>query len=218
MAEPNQDFERDMLVREADWTWSEMQDFNRLVQRYRYLYIAALFASVGWSLGQAIGTKDPNAGALTNLALRPDVAGILCVVPMINVVFALLTLEAARKVQALARYRFLLAVQLGGKQPIWRWELFRRAGEEGSIRRWENPTNIAFGVLNLIVSVLCFSLASQALPEHRALWWLWSISLTFFIVSLVAIARAGWTRRNENEVAARVEVSYDDLRIRDREH
>lgn len=207
----SEEFERDMLVKEADWVWSEMQDFIRLVQRYRYTYVAALFAAVGWVLGQAVGGPK---NSLFGLATRPDIAGILCLLSMINGVFTLLIMEAARKVQTLARYRVILATRLGREQPIWRWELFRRSGEEGSIRVWENPTNILFGVLNVTVSASCLTLARQATAENLSVSFLWVGSVVFFALVVCAVAWAGWVRRKENEIADPLTTTYDDLRTR----
>ena len=210
MADTNLDFEREMLSKEAEWVCAEMQDFNRLVQRYRYTCVAALFASMGWLLGQAVGH---DAGVLANLPTRPDVAGILCMVPMVVGVFTLLIMEAARKVQALARYRFLLAVKLGERQPVWRWELFRRPGEEGYIRGWENSANLFFTALLFIVCVACYLVSKDGAYQNHLLWWLWKVSLGFFGALLVAIAFAAWPRRWANDVADPVVRPYERLRI-----
>lgn len=58
---------------EAEWTYNEMQDFVRLIQRYRGTYVTAIFVSVGWMLGQMLGVGTPGAASGAQPApLRPD--------------------------------------------------------------------------------------------------------------------------------------------------
>lgn len=39
---------RELQLKEADWVYQDMEDFVRLVQRYRGLFITVVFAAVGW--------------------------------------------------------------------------------------------------------------------------------------------------------------------------
>src|SRR5262245_34086942 len=57
---------RSLQLREAQWVWSEMEDFVRLIQRYRGLYVTAIFASIGWLLSQVVtvSRQTPAADAL----------------------------------------------------------------------------------------------------------------------------------------------------------
>jgi hypothetical protein len=180
MSDESFDRETQLLLKEAEWTWSEMEDFVRLVQRYRSLYVTALFVSIGWVLGQALGvapgTADPASSQVTSqgaalpttevvllrLRERPDIAAVLCIIPMLNAIFFLLMMEAARHLQSLARYRYLLGWKLAHNTgPIWRWELWKET-REGSVRAWTNPSNVFLGLLALILTVGCFAFVFPA--------------------------------------------------------
>src|SRR6266498_2528001 len=96
---------------EAEWVTREFEETVRLVQRYRSLYLSAVFISIGWVLGQVINSSSRLASAsqpqdqitLDALRNRPDVAAVLCLVPLVNVLFGLLILEATSQIQSLAR-------------------------------------------------------------------------------------------------------------------
>ena len=150
---------RALQVREAQWVWSEMEDFVRLIQRYRGLYVTAIFASIGWLLGQvatsarAVPQVAPS-DLIVQLSTRVDVAAVLCIVPVLNSFFVALILEAQFHMQSLAQYRFLLARELGRNVgdvgPVWRWELWKQR-PEGSIRPWTIPSNVAFGLTAILL-------------------------------------------------------------------
>ncbi len=70
---------------EAEWVTRELKDFVRLIQRYRALYVTAIFVALGWSLGQVVNT--PGGATIDSFRLRPDVAAILCIVPLLNVFY-----------------------------------------------------------------------------------------------------------------------------------
>lgn len=202
--------ERELLLKEADWVWSEMEDFVKQVQRYRLTYVTALFASIGWVLGQLV---DPQNAALSLEEIRanPAIASVILLIPMLNGLFFILMMEAARQLQSLARYRFLLGCQIGDGLPVWRWELFTRT-REGSIRSWTNPSNIFLGGFALAASIGTFFFINPAVgnPVVNILRWLSAI----YTAALVAAAgRAGWTRRHENDVAAEpTDNTYASLR------
>ncbi len=108
---------------EAEWVTREFEETVRLVQRYRSLYLSAVFISIGWVLGQVINSSSRLASAsqpqdqitLDALRNRPDVAAVLCLVPLVNVLFGLLILEATSQIQSLARHNFVAA------SPSLRW-------------------------------------------------------------------------------------------------
>lgn len=208
-----EDFEERMLLKEADWVWEEMEDFVRLVQRYRSLYVTALFVSIGWVLGQALGAAAAQKGpadALNDLRGRPDIAAVMCVIPMLNAVFFLLMMEAARQIQSLARYRFLLGCKLGDGKPVWRWELWK-THEEGSIRAWTNPSNVFFGALATLLTAGALVFPLPAVRSSGLLAGFWWTAGGFVLAVLVAIIVAGGKRVKANEVADRLQLSYDGL-------
>jgi hypothetical protein len=220
---PDTEFDRSMLLKEAEWTWSETEDFVRLIQRYRSLYVTALFLAIGWSLGQALGvdrsgqqalgvssTGQTPEIALLSLRHRPDIAAILCIVPMLNAVFFLLMIEASRHLQSLARYRFLLGWSLGRGQPVWRWELWRTT-DEGTVRPWTNSSNIFLGLLAIVLTIASFVFPIPAIRVSSFLSALWLVSLVFVASVISAITIAGWRRRRDNQVADSPIIDYDSL-------
>lgn len=188
-----------------------MEDFVRQIQRYRLAYATALFASIGWILGQLV---DPSRATLTldEIRARGPVAGVILLVPMLNGLFFILMMEAARQVQSLARYRFLLACRIGAGVPVWRWELFK-ATPEGSIRSWTNPSNIFIGVMAVFLSLGAFWFVGPAVALYgsvRAMRWFSGIYTAALATSVIV---AGWKRRTENEVADEpTGVTYRTLR------
>ena len=108
-------------------------------------------------------------------------------------------MEAARQVQSLARYRFLLSCKLGGEPPIWRWELFKTTAE-GSIRSWTNPSNIFVGFFALGTSLGAFVFVNPAVGDAvvNTVRWFSGLCVGGLVVT---IGWAGWARRDQNEVA-----------------
>ena len=90
---------RDLQLKEAEWVWSEMEDFVKLIQRYRGLFLTAVFAGIGWVLGQALEAIPPGTEASSNtldaLRRRPDIAAVLCILPILTSFFVVLILEAS---------------------------------------------------------------------------------------------------------------------------
>jgi hypothetical protein len=199
---------------EAEWVTRELEEFVKLIQRYRSLYLSAVFLAIGWVLSQAVATTTNAAPvpplSLDALRLRPDIAAVLCVIPFVNTLFGLLMLEASAQIQTLARYRFLLGFELGGGQPAWRWECWK-SSSHGSIRAWTNPLNMLFTVstVGLTISVLWFSY--PAIPGSKALALLWWSGL--FVNTIVAfiVGTVAYKLRRQNFVAAKPKVTWADL-------
>jgi hypothetical protein len=202
--------DRELLLKESEWAWSEMEDFVRQVQRYRLSYATALFASLGWILGQLV---DPTNQSLTLDAVRArgDIAGVILLVPMLNGLFFLLMMEAAMQVQSLARYRFLLGCALGKGAPVWRWEVFKLT-PEGSIRPWTTPSNIFLAVLVLILTAGTFWFVQPSAASSREVAIFAWLSGTYTAALIVSIGVAGLKRRTQNDVADGIgEFSYASL-------
>lgn len=191
--------DRELILKEAEWVWSEMEDFVRQVQRYRLSYVTAVFASIGWILGQLVDRQNTTLD-LNGLRRNSAVATVILLIPMINGLFFLLMMEAARQIQSLARYRFLLSCELGSKPPVWRWELFK-ATPEGSVRLWTNPSNIFLGLFAVGTSLGSFGFANPAVgdPIVNTVRW---CSVVFTVALSAAVIGAGWPRRYQNDVAA----------------
>lgn len=127
----------------------------------------------------------------------------------------MLMLEAYAQIQSLARYRFILGVELGNGEPGWRWELWRNT-PEGSIRSWTNPTNVfsALVVIGLTVASLWFG--APAAWNNTTIWWVWMISLGFFLALIVVVITVGISRIKVNRVADQPTTRWADLTIRER--
>ncbi len=182
---------REYQLKEADWITEEMKTFVSLIQRYRALYVTAVFLSLGWVLGQVLNALGPNttgaspaqsgSSSVTIDALRnrPDIAVVLCIIILINLLFMMLMLEATANAQCLARYRFLLGYELGEGTPVWRWEIWRTK-PEGSTRQWTVPLNIFYFILGLgfIIGALAFCRPAVKTSDSlilSGLWWFTAI-------------------------------------------
>ena len=202
---------RRMQLREAQWVFAEMQDFVRLTQRYRATYLAAVFAAIGWLLGQALGpgSKEQTLDALRQ---RGDIAAVLCVVPLLNAFFVVLLFEAQFQMQSLARYRFVLGHELGEGSPVWRWELWKET-TEGSYRTWTNPSNIVFGVvaLTLPTAALWFGFPAVWNSHGALLWSFWLFSATVFTALIVLAIVLGITNIDKNTVGRPRRTRWSDL-------
>lgn len=190
--------DRDLRLKEADWVYQEMEDFVKLTERYRALYITAIFAALGWLLGQI--TRSDETILITTVMNRGDVAAVVCALAPLNVLFFSLILEATAKVQSLARYRFLLGWTFGAYRPTWGWEIWKEG--EGSIRHWTNPTNGFFGVFGLLGTLLLLGFPIPAVMHGEwPLVLLYIISVSFSTALLVVVAHLGWKNRRRNSVA-----------------
>jgi hypothetical protein len=213
LCEPHSTSLRELQLKEAEWVWSEMEDFVRLIQRYRGLFISAIFAAAGWLLGQALSaTRAANVQATpqTLLALRqrPDVAAVLCIVPLLTTLFVILMLEAQFQMQSLARYRFLLGVALGGGSPVWRWEKWKET-PEGSVRAYTNPSNVYFGLVALILpgAALWFARPAVAVASSTMLSSFWWGSLGVFVSLVVLAISLGIRNIRKNKVARPIDAN-----------
>lgn len=199
---------------EAEWVTRELGEFVKLIQRYRSLYLTAVFLAVGWVLSQAVATTS-NSLTVPHLSFdalrwRPDIAAVLCVIPFVNALFGLLMLEASAQIQTLARYRFLLGFELGRNEPAWRWECWK-SSRHGSIRSWTNPLNVLFAIstVSLTISVLWFS--HPAIRASTALTVLWWSGLCVNVIVSFVIGILAFTLRHQNFVAADPSVNWADL-------
>lgn len=210
---------------EAEWVARELDEFVKLIQRYRALYVSAIFITVGWVLGQAVGgsggaaSVSPNAGATAPTTLeafrqRPDIAAILCVIPLLNVLFAALVAETYAHMKSLARYRFILGCALGGGAPAWRWELWRET-DEGSTHSWTNPLNIfsAFILFIFTAGALIFPFPAV---WNSASWWLgtlWSLALVLSVALVVVLVVLGRRNQHRNAVADPLTIKWSNLQL-----
>lgn len=215
---------------EAEWVARELDEFVKLIQRYRALYVSAIFLAVGWVLGQAVGGggsatgTPPNAGATPPTTLeafrqRPDIAAVLCVVPLLNVLFAALVAETYAHMKSLARYRFILGCALGDGAPAWRWELWRET-DEGSTHSWTNPLNVfsVFILFILTAGALIFPFPAVWNSGSWWLWVLWSLALILPAALIVVLAVLGKRNRHRNAVADPPTKRWSDLQLANKEN
>jgi hypothetical protein len=200
-------------LKEAEWAWSEMQDFVRQIQRYRLLLITGIFAVVGWTLGQALGASGgqvSSAQGLLVLRRRTDLAVIVFLLPVLTLAYGVLMVEAVEHVRSLARYRFLLGVRLGRGEPVWRWEIWRDE-PEGSWRTISTLANVsaAAAVLALLVFALWF--VKPAVDVNQALWPYWFASSVVTTALFVSLAVFGIQRARTGDVGAPLTLNYEDL-------
>lgn len=195
---------------EAEWVTRELEDFVRLIQRYRALYITAIFLAVGWTLGQA--ASAPGQTSIETFRQRPDVAALLCVIPLLNVFLVALGLEAYHHMKTLARYRFILGFTLGGGMPAWRWERWRET-PEGSTQSWTGPLNILSSIILIMLtaSSLWFPFPAVRNSQTWALRWLWAFALLTVIGLVVVLIVTGIRNRGRNAVADPPSIDWSSL-------
>jgi hypothetical protein len=169
---------------EAEWISNEHDEFIKAIQRYRSLYLTAIFIAFGWALGQVLGSAPTT---LDTLRSRPDVAAVLSILPLISVLLAMLMLEAHAHAADLARYRYLLGRELGGGDPAWRWNLWRERHKQSILRRPTMVLNILSAVLFFFLNATALWFSYPALGTSKRLWVLWGPSLVVF-VGLIAAA------------------------------
>ncbi len=203
---------------EAEWVTRELEECVKLVQRYRSLYLTAVFLAVGWALSQIITATSASSSsgnpvtAMTfdSLRQRPNIAAVLCLVPFINVLFGLLMLEATAQIQSLARYRFLLGFELGGNLPVWRWECWK-SSKHGSVRVWTNPLNVLFTMVIVLLTVAALWFSHPAIGGSRALVGLWWTALGMNLIAAAVIGVVAFKNRRHNSVAAPPPTTWSQL-------
>ncbi len=194
---------------EAEWISQELSEFVKLIQQYRILYLSAVFLGLGWALGQLMGATQPSTGQqqpdpLSVLRMRSDIAVVLCFIPLINVLFALSLLEAAAQVRTLARYRFILGVELGNDSPAWRWEIWK-SSKVGSIGWWTAPLNVVFAAFLALLSAgsLWFAYPAVEHGDSTVLSGLWATALAVPLAVLLGSGIVGWRYRKRTGVPER---------------
>lgn len=182
----------DLQLAEAEWVTNEHDEFIKLIQRYRSLYVTAIFLAFGWVLGQMVGRPS----TLEELRSRTDIAALLSMLPLINVLFALLMLEAHAHAADLARYRFLLGIELGDGEAPWRWNIWREKRRSTILRLPTMSLNMFSAALFLLLTGGTFWFSYPALGSSRWLWLLWGFALFVFIVFLITLGIVGlyWIR------------------------
>jgi hypothetical protein len=173
---------------EAEWISNEHDEFIKAIQRYRSLYLTAIFIAFGWALGQVLGSAGTT---LENLRTRSDVAAVLSVLPLISVLLAMLMLEAHAHAADLARYRFLLGRELNEGSPAWRWNLWRERHKSSILRRPTMVLNILSAVLFFFLNGVALWLSYPALGHSKWLWVLWGPSLIVFVGFMVTAGIVG---------------------------
>lgn len=205
---------------EAEWVSRELDEFVKLIQQYRALYLGAIFLAVGWVLGQAVGggggANSSAAGTppatLESFRYRQDVAAVLCVMPLLSVFFAALVAEAYAHMKSLARYRFILGFALAGGTPAWRWERWRETSE-GSTRSWTNPLNVLSVFILLIFTAVALIFPFPAVWNSSSwwLWALWGLALSLSAGLIVVLVVLGIRNRQRNAVADPPTIQWAEL-------
>lgn len=195
---------------EAEWISRELEDFIRLIQQYRALYLTAIFIAVGWALGQS--ASAPKQDTIESFRARPDVAAILCIIPLLNVFIIAILLEAYHHLKSLARYRFVLGFTLGGGEPAWRWERWRET-PEGSVQSWTGTLNGFSLLLLMLLTVGALWFPIPAVWGSRtwvlpALWLFGVLSVAGLVLLVIVV---GYRNRGRNAVADPPSTRWHDL-------
>jgi len=210
-----------LQLKEAEWIWHETVDSIRLIQRYRGLYVTAVFLSVGWVIGQVLiasinaGNPTPNVPvhqfSLEPLRSREDLAILLIVIAAVNMLFMFLMLESYAYVRSLLRYRFILGYELGGNMPAWRFERWKDT-REGSIRRWTATLNTLFFLICVFVTTTALAFPFPAMKNGnmfiKAAWG--AVVLLFLILAGVTIL-LGLRYRKQAGAASVPTIRWEDL-------
>jgi hypothetical protein len=178
----------DLQRMEAEWVSRELDEFVKLIQQYRNLYVTAIFAALGWALGQVLSSPPTTLQALRS---RQDVAAVLSAIPLINVLFSLLMLEAYAHVGNLARYRFILGLELGRGSPPWRWDLWRDTPGTSVVRSATSALNVFSVIVFLVFTGGALWFAFPAVRTTGWLWVLWGPALLAFLGLLAAALIVG---------------------------
>jgi hypothetical protein len=212
----------DLQRMEAEWVTRELDEFVKLIQQYRSLYLGAIFIAVGWVLGQAVGgggaATSNSAGTtpatLESFRYRQDVAAVLCIVPLLSVFFAAIIAEAYAHMKSLARYRFILGFALGGGVPAWRWERWRDTSE-GSTRSWTSPLNVlsVFILLIFTAGALIFPFPAVWNSSSWWLWSLWVLALSLSVALVIVLTLLGKRNQHRNAVAGHPTLQWSDLEM-----
>jgi hypothetical protein len=207
---------------EAEWVSRELDEFVKLIQQYRSLYLGAIFIAVGWVLGQAVGggggatssAAGTTPATLESFRYRQDVAAVLCIVPLLSVFFAAIVAEAYAHMKSLARYRFILGFALGGGAPAWRWERWRDTSE-GSTHSWTNPLNVlsVFILLIFTAGALIFPFPAVWNSNSWWLWTLWVLALSLSVLLIIVLAVLGKRNQHRNAVADPPTLHWSDLKL-----
>jgi hypothetical protein len=207
---------------EAEWVSRELDEFVKLIQQYRSLYLGAIFIAVGWVLGQAVGggggatssATGTTPATLESFRYRQDVAAVLCIVPLLSVFFAAIVAEAYAHMKSLARYRFILGFALGGGTPAWRWERWRDTSE-GSTRSWTSPLNVlsVFILLIFTAGALIFPFPAVWNSSSWWLWSLWVLALSLSLALVIVLVVLGRRNQHRNAVADSPTLHWSDLEM-----
>src|ERR1051326_3501161 len=199
---------------EAQWVQQEKQECIKLIQQYRSLYLTAVLLAVSWLLGHVIGqigASNAASLAVSQLRERVDIATLLCIIPFLNALFAMLLFEKLAEMQSLSRYLFLLGLAVHRDTPPWRWELWRRT-TEGSTHAWTARLNAYFTLIALSMSIAALLFPWPAMYHGPwALRGVWTVALLVTVWVVIAAVRTGLENRHRNAVADPATTGWDDL-------
>lgn len=147
---------------EGEWITAELAEVIKQIQHLRTIYVTALFVLSGWVLAKLL-ERPANTDPLATLN-EPEIAVVISLLPIINLLFFLLLLQANAEMQSLAKYRIILGCKLGNGEQVWRWPEWRRTTYEPVA--WAAIVNIAFGIVALLVAGLALLVSFTPLKAY----------------------------------------------------
>jgi hypothetical protein len=200
----DQAFLRELLLKEAEWVRADMESARAAAERLQTVQIGAVYVLLAWVLGRALaGLRAPNeVDALFISARRsPDIAIVVCAIPVVTTAFSILGVETAFRWHALTLRLAEMGRQLSGAD-IWNWtsQINREAaplfGVFTSSMLW-----LALSV-SFTIGALWFASPATALSRVALVCWWTAAGASVFQVLLggAAGALAVWTAYRKNQL------------------
>jgi uncharacterized integral membrane protein len=113
--------DRELLLKEAEWIYQDAAETRRVIERLQVIYFGALYGITVW-----IFTRILNAPPIQSVDSpfavfrRPDIALVMCSVPVISTGLFLMLMESVFRWLRLHRALGRLAAELG-ESGRWQW-------------------------------------------------------------------------------------------------
>ncbi len=187
MAKPVTAADRELLLREAEWTRSDIQDAKRNLERLLTAFFVVGYAVAGWTVNKvlslpAVTTADSNA-AFWALRTRADLLGALTVVLVLSTVINFMMYEAGVRWIRFVVHLVDLADKLGAQATNWSWILTIESTP--TLTTWRNISMAITAIVTYGLGIWALWFLYPSTYVWLLAWWCWWICIGTLAVSVI---------------------------------
>jgi hypothetical protein len=193
--------DRELLLKEAEWIYQDAAETRRVIERLQVIYFGALYGITVW-----IFTRILNAPPIQSVDSpfavfrRPDIALVMCSVPVISTGLFLMLMESVFRWLRLHRALGRLAAELG-ESGRWQWRGVIDFKDKEVVGFWRDASVLYRAAIAQACNIAALVLSFNAALRYPWLLVCWCLSLITILTGISTFIR--FTRMRNAEAKRR---------------